>query len=43
MTAPGKSKFQFSFYNNDVTEAFRIIIEGMTREGKLARYEEVLY
>lgn len=31
-----------TFYNNDVTKAFRVIIEGMTRDGKLAHYEEVM-
>jgi hypothetical protein len=43
MTAPGRNKVQFSFYNNDVTESFRVVIEGMTRDGRLARVEEVLY
>ncbi|MBO9659707.1 MAG: hypothetical protein J7527_12875, partial [Chitinophagaceae bacterium] len=31
-----------TFYNNDVTKAFRVIIQGMTRDGKLAYYEEVM-
>lgn len=31
-----------TFYNNDVTKAFRVIIEGMTRDGKLAHIEEVM-
>jgi hypothetical protein len=31
-----------TFYNNDVTKAFRVIIEGMTKDGKLAHYEEVM-
>lgn len=43
ITSPGKSRLQFSFYNNDITEAFRIVIEGMTRDGKLTRVEEILY
>ena len=30
------------FYNNDVTKSFRLIIEGMTKEGLLTHYEEVL-
>lgn len=37
----GKSTV-LTFYNNDVTKAFRVIIEGMTREGKLAHIEEVM-
>lgn len=43
LTQPGRSNLQFTFYNNDITEAFRIVIEGMTRDGRLARYEEILY
>ncbi|MCR6722460.1 MAG: hypothetical protein NVV59_19695 [Chitinophagaceae bacterium] len=43
LTSPGRSRLQFSFYNNDITEAFRIVIEGMTRDGRLTRYEEILY
>ncbi|MCG2613109.1 hypothetical protein LZZ85_02420 [Terrimonas sp. NA20] len=31
-----------TFYNNDVTKAFRVIIEGMTRDGRLAHYEEIM-
>ena len=31
-----------SFYNNDVTDAFRVVIEGMTAEGKLAHFEEIM-
>ena len=31
-----------TFYNNDVTKSFRVIIQGMTRDGKLAYYEEVM-
>lgn len=29
-----------AFYNNDVTDGFRVVIEGMTAEGKLAHLEE---
>lgn len=31
-----------TFYNNDVTKSFRVIIEGMTRDGKLAHIEEIM-
>jgi hypothetical protein len=41
-TNPKKSSATIVFYNNDVTKAFRIIIEGMTKEGLLTHYEEVL-
>lgn len=31
-----------TFYNNDVTKAFRVTIEGMSRDGKLAHFEEIM-
>lgn len=37
---PQTKQAVISFYNNDVTEAFRIVIEGMTADGKLAHVEE---
>jgi hypothetical protein len=39
---PGKKEIILSFYNNDVSEAFRVVIEGMTREGKLAHLEQIM-
>ena len=42
LTAPGKSKILISFFNNDVTESFRVIIEGITKDGRLAHIEQVL-
>jgi hypothetical protein len=30
------------FYNNDTAKAFRVVIEGMTREGLLTRYVEMM-
>lgn len=42
MTSPGASELVVTFYNNDVSEAFRVIIEGMTRDGKLARVEQIM-
>lgn len=37
---PRTRQVVLSFYNNDVTDAFRIVIEGMTADGKLAHLEE---
>jgi len=37
---PRTKQAVISFYNNDVTDAFRVVIEGMTAEGKLAHLEE---
>lgn len=31
-----------NFYNNDVTKAFRVVIEGMTRDGLLTHYEQIM-
>jgi hypothetical protein len=40
--SPGKREVVLTFYNNDVTNAFRVVIEGMTRDGRLAHVEQVI-
>ncbi len=41
--ADGKNKtIKLSFYNNDVTSAFRVVIQGMSREGQLTYYTGVM-
>jgi hypothetical protein len=35
-------KMSFVFYNNDVSNKFRIVVEGMNQEGKLCRIEEII-
>jgi len=42
ITSPKKNVVTLTFYNNDVTKAFRVIIEGMTKDGRLAHLEEVM-
>jgi hypothetical protein len=42
ITIPGKNKVLVKFYNNDVTESFRVIIEGMTKDGRLAHIEQMM-
>jgi hypothetical protein len=42
VTTPGKSKVVLSFFNNDVSNAFRVVIEGMTKDGRLAHVEQVM-
>lgn len=42
ITAPGNNKAVLSFFNNDVSRVFRIVIEGISREGKLTHYEEII-
>jgi hypothetical protein len=42
ITSPQNNQFVLSFYNNDVSSSFRVIIEGMTRDGKLAHIEQIM-
>jgi hypothetical protein len=30
------------FYNNDVSKAFRVVIEGISKEGLVTHHEEVI-
>ncbi len=36
MTGPGNNKVLLTFYNNDISEKFKIILQGMTNDGRLA-------
>jgi len=42
ITTPQKNQLVLSFYNNDISSAFRVVIEGMTRDGKLAHIEQIM-
>jgi len=42
LTGPGKNKVILKFFNNDVTNAFRVTIEGITADGRLAHVEQVM-
>ncbi len=42
LTDEKNRKVQISFYNNDISSSYRIILEGVTHEGKLARIEKVI-
>ncbi len=35
-------KMSIVFYNNDISNKFRLVMEGMNQDGKLCRYEEVI-
>jgi hypothetical protein len=35
-------KMKITFYNNDVTSSFRLILEGMAQDGRLAHIEKVI-
>jgi hypothetical protein len=41
-TTPKNKVVTLTFYNNDVSQAFRVIIEGMTRDGRLVHLEQVM-
>jgi hypothetical protein len=40
ITIPGQNKVTLKFFNNDITDAFRVVIEGMTKDGRLAHVEQ---
>ena len=42
MTAGNKNKIYLSFFNNDISSSFRVVIEGMTEEGLMTHYEEIM-
>lgn len=42
LTSPEKKSTVLTFYNNDVSKAFRVVIEGMTRDGRLAHVEQIM-
>ncbi|MGN6402253.1 MAG: hypothetical protein ACTHMD_17470 [Flavisolibacter sp.] len=42
ITTPQKRSVKLNFYNNDVSKSFRVVIEGMTKEGLLTHYEEIM-
>jgi hypothetical protein len=41
LTDKDSRRVLFTFYNNDVTKKFRVIIEGCNTEGKLTRIEKI--
>jgi hypothetical protein len=41
-TTPQKNKVILTFYNNDVTKSFRVVIEGMTKDGQLTHVEQIM-
>lgn len=40
--SPSKREVVLTFYNNDVTNAFRVVIEGMTRDGQMTHLEQII-
>src|SRR5690606_26128280 len=39
---PGSGKLLISFYNNDITESFRVIIEGISKDGRMTHLEYLM-
>lgn len=43
ITTNAKNKsVKLNFYNNDVTKSFRVVIEGITRDGLFTHYEQIM-
>lgn len=42
ITQPGKNIVLLTFYNNDITNGFRIVIEGISSEGKMTHFEKIM-
>lgn len=41
-TTPKNHMLRLSFYNNDITNSFRVILEGVNKDGKLTHIEKVI-
>lgn len=41
-TAGKSNQVKLTFYNNDISRAFRVVIEGMTLNGRLAHLEQIM-
>jgi len=39
---PGRKQVTLTFYNNDVSDFFRVVIEGMSIDGRLTHYEQIM-
>ncbi|SHE66837.1 hypothetical protein [Flavisolibacter ginsengisoli] len=42
LVRPNNTSVQLQFYNNDVSKAFRVVIEGISKEGLVTHHEEVI-
>jgi hypothetical protein len=41
-TSSKNKTIKLNFYNNDVTKSFRVVIEGITKDGLLTHYEQIM-
>lgn len=42
ITTPDRNTINIDFYNNDVSNSFRVVIEGITQDGHLAHLEKII-
>jgi hypothetical protein len=42
ITTGSKNTIKFTFYNNDISKSFRVIIEGMAADGRLVHIEQMM-
>ena len=42
LTSPANNTIRLKFYNNDFSQSFRVIVEGITTDGRLAHIEKVI-
>lgn len=42
ITQPGQNKVLLTFYNNDISNGFRIVIEGISADGKMTHVEKIM-
>ena len=42
LTTSENHKIKFTFYNNDVTDAFRVVLEGISTDGRLVHIEKIV-
>ncbi|HEY1871466.1 MAG TPA: hypothetical protein VGG71_10430, partial [Chitinophagaceae bacterium] len=42
LTTPGNNTIRLKFFNNDFSQSFRVIVEGMTTDGRLTHIEKVI-
>jgi hypothetical protein len=42
ITTPQNNEVVLTFYNNDISNGFRVVIEGMTKDGRLAHVEQLM-
>lgn len=42
LTGPGRQKIRIDFYNNDISKAYRVILEGVNEIGQMVRIEKIV-